>query len=90
MSYVSQQYTPLSSLKGQGPAFPRVGSDLSLWTQFCRLQDHSFLASGVCPLVGEAGLETCAAFLAGGASVCPLVGGTGSWPSGQDCVKGHV
>ena len=41
-------------MQGQGPAVPRVGSDLSLQTQFCRLQDHSFV-SGACPLVGGAG-----------------------------------
>ena len=57
---MSQQYTPLLSPKGQGPVGPRVGSDLCLQTQFPRLQDGSFLASGVCPLVGEAGLESCA------------------------------
>ena len=39
----------------------------------CRLYDCSFLASGVCALVGEAGLE---------ASVCPLLVGPGSWPFG--------
>ena len=60
-------------MQGQGPAVPRVGSDLSLQTQFCRLQDHSFLASGICPLVGEAGLEACAGFLVGGIGACPLV-----------------
>ena len=32
MFYVSQQHTPLSSPKGQGPAGPRVGSDLRLRT----------------------------------------------------------
>ena len=32
--------------------------------------------------MGEAGLEACAGFLAGGAAVRPLVGGAGSWPSG--------
>ena len=37
----------------------------------------------------ETGLKTCTGFLAGGA--CPLVDGTGSWPSGVlDCVKGYV
>ena len=35
-------------------------------TQFHRLPDHAFLASGVCPLVGEAGLEACAGFLVEG------------------------
>ena len=79
------------SPKGQGPAGPRVGSDLHLQTELHKLQDHSFLVSGVCLLVGEAGLETCAGFLVGGASVCPLVGGAGSWPSGwQGHAKGCV
>ena len=32
--------------KGQRPASPGVGSYLCLWTQFCRLPDCSFLASG--------------------------------------------
>lgn len=51
---VSQQYTPLSSPRGQGPAGPRVGSNLCfLQAQFCRLQDHSFVRYGVCPLLGE-------------------------------------
>ena len=65
--------------------------DLCLQTQFYRLQDCSFLASGVCPLVGGAGLEACAGFLVGGTDACPFVGGAGSWPSGgQSHVKGHV
>ena len=39
--------------------------------------------------MGETGLKTCTGYLAGGA--CPLVDGTGSWPSGVlDCVKGYV
>ena len=39
--------------------------------------------------MGEAGLKACTGFLAGEA--CPLVGGTGSWPSdGLDHVKGYV
>ena len=51
-------------------------------------QDHSFLSSGVSPLVAEAGLETCAGFLERRASACPLVGRAGSWPSGgQGCVQ---
>ena len=84
---MSQKYTPLSSPKGQGPAGPRVGSDLRLWTQFCRLQDHSFLASGICPLADEAGLAARAAFLVGRAGACPLVSGAWSWPSSG---QGHV
>ena len=47
---------------------------MCLCSQFCRLQDHSFLASGICPLVGEAGLEACAGFLVGGAQSGPLMG----------------
>ena len=43
----------------------------------------SFPASGVCPLVGEAGGEACVGFQQGGASVCPLVKGARSWPSGE-------
>ena len=34
-------------------------------TQFCRLQDHSFLASGIYSLVSEASLEIGAGFLVG-------------------------
>ena len=60
-------------IKGQGPDGPRVGSDLHLQIQFHRLQDLSFLTSGFCPLVGEAGLEACAGFLMGVAGACPLV-----------------
>ena len=91
MSYVSQQYTPLLSPKGQGPAGHRVGSDLCLRTLFCTLLYHSFLASVVCLLVGEADLEACAGFLVGETGTYPLVGRVGSWPSGgQGCVKGHV
>lgn len=48
----------------------------------------SFPASGVCPLVGEAGGEACVGFQQGGASVCPMVNGARSWPSGgQGSVK---
>ena len=53
---------------------------MCLCTQFCRLQDHSFLASGICPLVSEAGLEACAGFLVGGADAHPLAGGAQSGP----------
>lgn len=53
----------------------------------CRLQDYSFLASSVCPLVSEAGLEAFADFLVGGAGACLLVGGAGCWLSGgQGCI----
>ena len=88
---VSQQYTPLLSPNGQGPAGPRVGSDLCLETQFHRLWDCIFLASGVYLLVGEVDLEACAGFLVGEAGNFLLVSGVVSWPSGgQDPVKGLV
>ena len=63
---MSQQYTALSSSKVQRPASLRVGSDLPLWPQFCRLLGHSFLTSGVCLMVGEADLEACSGFLVEG------------------------
>ena len=78
---VSQSLHWLASGKGQGEAGLRVWSGLFLADSFHRLQDHSFLACGVCPLVGESGLEACAGFLAGRVSACPLVGralGSGS------------
>ena len=79
------------SPKHQGPAGPRVGSDQCVQTQFHRLWGFSFLASGVCLLVGEGGLEACAGFPVGGASTCPLVSGAVSWPSGgQGHVQGRV
>ena len=91
MSYVSQQYTPLSSPKGQWPTDPRVGAELCLRRRFHKLPDCIFLASGVCCLVFEGGLEVWADFLVGEASACPLVGGARSWPSGgQGHVKGCV
>ena len=37
-----------------------------------------------------AGLETYAGFLVGGAGACPLVGGSGSWPSGGQVVSSGV
>lgn len=77
---MSQQYPPLSSLKGQRSASPRVASDLCLQNQVCRLKDHCFLPSGVWPLVGKAGAEACAGFLVGGANTFPLMGGVVSWP----------
>ena len=55
---MSQQYTPLSSPNDQGPVGPRGGSDLCLQAEFHRHWDCIFLASGVCPLVGEAGLAS--------------------------------
>ena len=76
MSYVSQQYILLLSPKGQGPAGLRVGSDQCLWIQFHRLWDLVVLASDVCVLLGEAGLETCTVFLLGPPTfACPLVCG---------------
>ena len=60
--------------QGQGPASPRRPA-------LRDLRDCSFLASGVCSVVGETDLEVCAGFLARGASACPLVGRVGSWPS---------
>ena len=33
--------------------------------------------------MGEAGLEACSGFLVTEASACPVVGGPGSWPSGE-------
>ena len=79
MSSMSQQYIPLSSPKGQAPAGSSVSFDLCLWTWLLRLLDHSFLASVVCPLVGEACLGACACFLV---EVPLLVGGAESWPCG--------
>ena len=70
----------LANRKGQGPACPRVWSDLLLAVSFCRLQDHSFLASGVYALVGEAGLEACAGLLARRAGACLLMGRARSQP----------
>ena len=53
-------------------------SQSSVWPAFadfvCKLQDGSFLVSGVFPLLGKAGLEDCASFLVIGANVCLLVG----------------
>ena len=67
-----------SSLITQGP-----GAGFIVWPMsvdsVCRVWDCGFLASGVCFLVGEAGLETYAEFLAERASACPLVNRTGSW-----------
>ena len=50
-------------------------------THFHMLQDCIFLASGVCPLVGKAGLEACAGFLAGGenGTLSHHVPGTRKW-----------
>ena len=50
-----------------------------------------FLASGVCPLVGEVGPGAYVGFLVGGIGACALVGGAGSCPSSrQDYVTGCV
>lgn len=45
------------------------------------LEDHRFLASDVCPLVGEVILRL-VQLPGGGAGACPLMCGAGSWPSG--------
>ena len=63
-SRVSQRLHWPANRQGQGPAGPKVGSGFLLADSFCRLRDHSFLASVVCPLVGEAGLEASTGFLA--------------------------
>lgn len=76
-----QPYTPLSSPSDQGSVGPRVSSDLCLQTQLCRLWHCIFLASGVFPLLGEAGLASW--WL--GAGFCPLMGGIGSWFFGVQC-----
>ena len=48
------------------------------------------LAFVVYYLVAELGLGACAYFLVGGVC-CPLVCGSGAWPSGeQGCVKEYV
>ena len=61
-SRVSQKLCWPVSGQGQDPA-----SQGSVWPV---LWDQSFLAFGVCLLVGEAGLEACAGFLVGGVSAC--------------------
>ena len=38
-------------------------------TQFHKMPDYSILISGVCPMVGEPGLEALVSFLVGGTSV---------------------
>ena len=73
--------------KGQGPACPSNDwpalADVVRW-----VQDRSFLASGVCPLVGEVAPGAYTGFLVGGTDACPLVDGAGSCPSnGRGCVK---
>lgn len=56
-----------------------------------RLQYHTFLVSGDCPMMDEAGLGAHEVFLVEGVAACPLVNRAGSWPSGvQGCVKWHV
>ena len=45
------KYTPLLSPKVQGPAGPRVGSDVRFQTRFRRLLDRGFFASLVCRLL---------------------------------------
>ena len=61
---------------------------LSLCSAGCRVVAH--LASGVCPLMGEAGLEACKGFWLGGTGTCPLMGGVGSCPSGGKAMSGNV
>ena len=65
---------PASGL-APGPTGPRVESGL------CCMIIAFFLVS--CPLVDEAGLVVWSLFLVGGAHACPMVGGSGSWPSGR-------
>ena len=48
----------------------------------CRLQDCSFLESGICSLDDETGLGGSPTFLEGRAGAYPLVSGAGSWSSG--------
>ena len=57
----------------------------SLCSAGCRIVVH--LASGVCPFMGEAGLEACKGFRLGGNGTCPLMDGAGSCSS---CGQGHV
>ena len=88
---MSQQYPCFLSPKDQKLAGPSLGSYLCLYTQFCKLQDHSFLpsVSGACRL--SRGLYRLPVEGGGCAGVCPWVGGAGSWPSwGKGHVKGHV
>ena len=91
MLYASQEYTTLLSHKSQGQPDPRVDSDLCLQTWFYMVQDYSFLAYSISPLVCEAGMGACADFLTGGAGAFPLVGGAGFRTFGQQgLVKGHL
>lgn len=51
----------------------------------------SILAYGLCPLVGEVGLEALVGFLVGAAGVCPQVGRARSLPSCEwVSVTGHI
>ena len=77
---MSQSLHCLANGKGQGPACPRVWSDLLLAVSFCGLQDHSFLASDVNVLVGKARLEACAGLLARRAGACLPMGRAKSRP----------
>ena len=53
-----------------------LGKDQACWwaDHVQRLQDYGFLASGVCPLVGEAGLEVRADSLEGRARAQGILG----------------
>ena len=73
MSCASQQCTPPHVTQGPEGRWSQGSVRTVSVDCVCRLYDCSFLASGVCALVGEAGLE---------ASVCPLLVGPGSWPFG--------
>ena len=78
------------------PSFAAYFSVISFCLTFCVCGLLSIgyrivvpLASGVCPLVSEAGQGACAGFLVGVTDTCPLLGGSGSCPSGgQGCVRG--
>ena len=76
-----QQYTSLSSPKDQGPAGPRVVSDLCLQTQFCKIIVSLLLVSA--PWWVRLVQRFVQASWWGCAGACPLVGRTGSWPSGE-------
>ena len=74
-SKLSRRLHSPASEQDKGPASPRVESGL------CCMIIAFFLVS--CPLVDEAGLVVWSLFLVGGVHACPMVGGSGSWPSGR-------
>ena len=92
MLYVSHSSSTLPlNTKGQGPAVSKVGSKSVFADSVHRLHDNCFLAPGVCPLVGEAGIGAYLAYLKKGLVLAHWCMRLGSWPSGgQGCVKGHV